>query len=117
MGAAAPRSTRQFGKRTVNPLLALRAAEIARDRVREHPGRWGCLAVILLFGPPTLCVLIVVILLTALTGTGSTSSATAPTIGTVADIPPDYLVLYRQAAQTCPGLDWSILAAIGKVET
>jgi cell wall-associated NlpC family hydrolase len=35
----------------------------------------------------------------------------------VADIPAEYLALYRQAAQTCPGLDWSILAAIGKVET
>ncbi|WP_396135282.1 C40 family peptidase [Amycolatopsis sp. A133] len=33
------------------------------------------------------------------------------------DIPADYLVLYREAAQTCPGLDWTILAAIGKIES
>lgn len=33
------------------------------------------------------------------------------------DIPGDYLALYLQAAQTCPGLDWSVLAAIGKVES
>ncbi|MEV7038338.1 NlpC/P60 family protein [Amycolatopsis sp. NPDC051061] len=101
----------------MNPLLALRAAEIARGQVREHPGRWGCLAALLLFGPPAVCVLIVVVLLTSLAGPGDTSSAAAPTTGLVADIPADYLVLYRQAAQTCPGLDWSILAAIGKIET
>jgi cell wall-associated NlpC family hydrolase len=101
----------------MNPLLALRAAEIARDRVREHLGRWGCLAALLFFGLPAVCVLMVVVLLTALTGTGDTSSAKAPTTGVVGDIPADYLVLYRQASQTCPGLDWSILAAIGKIET
>jgi len=43
---------------------------------------------------------------------GSTPSTTA-----VQDIPPDYLALYEQAAVTCPGLDWTILAGIGKVET
>jgi hypothetical protein len=33
------------------------------------------------------------------------------------DIPPNFLVLYQAAADTCPGLPWSVLAAIGKVET
>jgi len=33
------------------------------------------------------------------------------------DIPPYYLALYQAAADTCPGLPWSVLAAIGKVET
>ncbi|GAB2709533.1 C40 family peptidase [Nocardia thraciensis] len=33
------------------------------------------------------------------------------------DIPPELLVLYQRAASDCPGLDWSVLAAIGKVET
>ncbi|MEV0598479.1 bifunctional lytic transglycosylase/C40 family peptidase [Streptomyces sp. NPDC050315] len=33
------------------------------------------------------------------------------------DIPPRMLALYQRAAPTCPGLDWSVLAAIGKVET
>jgi hypothetical protein len=32
-------------------------------------------------------------------------------------IPPAYLALYEQAANTCPSLDWSLLAAVGKVET
>jgi cell wall-associated NlpC family hydrolase len=43
---------------------------------------------------------------------GSTASPSAQQ-----DIPPAYLTLYRQAADTCPGLPWSVLAAIGKVET
>jgi len=41
----------------------------------------------------------------------------APVVGSVADIPVDYLGLYRAAAPTCPGLHWSVLAAVGKVET
>ncbi|HEY6706064.1 MAG TPA: lytic transglycosylase domain-containing protein [Actinomycetota bacterium] len=34
-----------------------------------------------------------------------------------ADIPRGYLTLYRRAAPRCPGLPWSVLAAIGKVES
>ena len=33
------------------------------------------------------------------------------------DIPANYLVLYRAAALTCPGLDWHVLAAVGQVES
>jgi membrane-bound lytic murein transglycosylase B len=32
-------------------------------------------------------------------------------------IPASYLDLYRRAAVTCPGLPWTVLAAIGTVET
>ena len=39
-----------------------------------------------------------------------------PQSSEVANIPPEYLVLYEQAA-THFGLDWSVLAAIGEVET
>ena len=46
---------------------------------------------------------------------GGTSSQPSPTA--LADILGDYLALYRHAATVCPGLDWTILAAIGKVET
>ncbi|MGH3816034.1 MAG: NlpC/P60 family protein [Pseudonocardiaceae bacterium] len=35
----------------------------------------------------------------------------------VADIPANYLSVYRAAAATCPGLHWSVLAAIGKLES
>lgn len=34
-----------------------------------------------------------------------------------ADIPAEVLPLYMAAADTCPGLSWAVLAAIGKVET
>jgi len=34
-----------------------------------------------------------------------------------ADIPPRYLVWYQRAARTCPGLPWTVLAAVGKVES
>ena len=34
-----------------------------------------------------------------------------------AGIPPDYLIWYMDAAQTCPGLPWSVLAGIGTVES
>ncbi|GCD40808.1 NlpC/P60 family protein [Streptomyces paromomycinus] len=40
-----------------------------------------------------------------------------PSTSALADIPPAYLAQYTAAARTCPGLDWSVLAAIGKVET
>ena len=34
-----------------------------------------------------------------------------------AGIPADYLAWYTGAAQTCPGLPWTVLAGIGKVES
>jgi len=34
-----------------------------------------------------------------------------------ADIPAGYLKLYQRAASRCPGLSWTVLAAIGKVES
>ncbi len=40
-----------------------------------------------------------------------------PSAYAVADIPPEMLAIYRKAAETCPGLSWSVLAAIGSVET
>jgi hypothetical protein len=45
------------------------------------------------------------------------SSISTPSQAAIADIPADYLALYQQAATECPGLDWSILAAIGKIES
>jgi cell wall-associated NlpC family hydrolase len=51
--------------------------------------------------------------ISAMFGSGSSQpSATA-----LADIPADYLAVYRAAAGVCPGLDWTILAAIGKIES
>lgn len=45
------------------------------------------------------------------------SNTTADCTTPIADIPPEYCLLYVTAAPDCPGLDWTVLAAIGKVET
>jgi hypothetical protein len=48
---------------------------------------------------------------------GRRSPGPLPSSTVPADIPRGYLVLYRQAAPRCPGLSWSVLAGIGKVES
>jgi cell wall-associated NlpC family hydrolase len=54
---------------------------------------------------------------TATPSTAATGLAGRPSAVAVADIPPDYLTLYLDAAQTCPGLPWGVLAGIGTVES
>ncbi|HYN18732.1 MAG TPA: bifunctional lytic transglycosylase/C40 family peptidase [Actinomycetes bacterium] len=41
----------------------------------------------------------------------------APSRDAQQDIPPQLLAVYQTASDSCPGLPWSVLAAIGKVET
>ena len=41
----------------------------------------------------------------------------APSDKALEEIPADLLPIYQSAAQTCDGLDWTVLAAIHKVET
>ncbi len=41
----------------------------------------------------------------------------APSAKALAEIPPNYLAWYQQAAATCPGLPWTVLAAIGTIES
>ncbi|MGW5054956.1 C40 family peptidase [Actinokineospora sp. NPDC004072] len=48
---------------------------------------------------------------------GNSSNTTIDCTEPIADIPPEYCLLYLTAAPHCPGLDWTVLAAIGKVET
>ena len=48
-------------------------------------------------------------------GSSPAAGAEGPSALAIRDIPPSYLVLYRAAAQRY-GLDWAVLAAIGKVE-
>jgi len=50
-------------------------------------------------------------------GSGPGGGQSAPSSTAIDDIPPDYLLLYLQAARTCPGLDWTILGGIGSVES
>ncbi len=54
---------------------------------------------------------------TSITAPGPGAGQSAPSPDAVADIPADKLALYQQAATDCPGVDWTILAGIGKVET
>lgn len=65
---------------------------------------------------PLLAALVAAALLSSLTpGMGGASAS--PSKHALADIPPAMLALYQRAAPECPGLDWTILAAIGKAET
>ncbi len=47
----------------------------------------------------------------------SSSGSVGTTPGPGAAVPADWVTLYQQAAPTCPRLPWSVLAAIGTVET
>ncbi|MEV4382144.1 lytic murein transglycosylase [Streptosporangium sp. NPDC049644] len=49
----------------------------------------------------------------AKTGTDKTAKAARVTVGR----PGSYLELYRASAEVCPGLSWTVLAAIGQVES
>ena len=55
------------------------------------------------------------VLLVALLGAGAGGSA--PSGAATAQIPPGMLALYQRAAATCPGLPWTVVAAIGTVES
>ena len=51
-------------------------------------------------------------------GGGGAAHQPAPTAAARADIPAGYLELYRAAVKRhCPGLSWTILAGVGKVES
>ena len=77
------------------------------------------LATKLAAGVGGLCLLVA--LLAAGAGAGIASllggSGTAPSATATASIPPPMLALYQQAATTCPGLPWTVLAAIGTIES
>ncbi|MET8983247.1 bifunctional lytic transglycosylase/C40 family peptidase [Streptomyces sp. NPDC004539] len=45
------------------------------------------------------------------------SSTVQPSRSALTDVPPAYLALYMEASATCPGLPWTILAAVGKTES
>jgi cell wall-associated NlpC family hydrolase len=60
-------------------------------------------------------VFLIVVLIGALAGWQSGTEPSGPSPVAIADIPSDYLTLYEQEAARF-GVDWAILAAIGKVE-
>src|SRR4029450_9330600 len=69
----------------------------------------------LLFG--ILAVVFLVLALMALALSTSLIGGGQPSPSAQQDIPPQLLPVYQTAADSCPGLPWSVLAAIGKVET
>ncbi|WNE95522.1 bifunctional lytic transglycosylase/C40 family peptidase [Streptomyces luomodiensis] len=72
----------------------------------------GCTIVAL----PLLATVLVAALLDSVVPGSGTFTAT-PGKNALADVPPAMLDLYQRAAPECPGLSWTILAAIGKAET
>jgi len=59
--------------------------------------------------------LFIVVLVGGIAGWPSGSGSFAPSSVAVADIPSNYLVLYQQSAARF-GIDWAVLAGIGKLE-
>ncbi len=53
---------------------------------------------------------------TAVLATGGIGSA-PPSAAALAEIPPSLLPVYQRSAQTCSGLPWQVLAAIGYFES
>jgi hypothetical protein len=79
----------------------------------EHLGRTVALGVAGL-------VVVVVLVASAAAGGiagGLTGSLGSPASASPTTIPPAYLTVYIEASATCSGLSWSVLAAIGTVES
>src|SRR6266542_5199319 len=70
---------------------------------------------IIIVSAPVVLVLVVTMVIGGLS-TGIIGGS-SPSQDARQDIPANYLMLYQQAADGCPGLPWPVLAAIGKVET
>jgi hypothetical protein len=67
-----------------------------------------------------ICGLLALLLAGALAAAGTSTSPIAggaPSQGATADIPTQLIPTYQRAAATCPGLPWTVLAAIGKIES
>ncbi len=77
--------------------------------------KWLAAAVATMAAAPL--ALLLVVSVGAASGSAAAAFAGGPTALAKSDIPPAFLVLYMDAAQTCPGLPWAVLAGIGKVES
>jgi hypothetical protein len=76
--------------------------------------RWAVVAAVAAVALP---LLIVVFVFAQPPVPASGAGDATPSQPALADIPPSYLRWYMDAAQTCPGLSWTVLAAVGKVES
>src|SRR3954469_18291967 len=67
------------------------------------------------FVAATSLVLLILVLVAGIVSWPSSSGTFAPSSVAIADIPANYLVIYQQSAAQY-GVDWAVLAAIGKIE-
>ncbi len=77
--------------------------------------KWLTAAAALAIALPLALVLLAVTISPA--SQASATLAGGPSVQALDTIPPAYLALYLDAAQTCPGLPWAVLAGIGKAES
>jgi cell wall-associated NlpC family hydrolase len=80
----------------------------ARVPVARHGARLFLLGTVAL-------VFLLVVIVGGIVSWPTTTTSVSPSPAAVADIPADYLALYQQAAARF-GIDWAVLAAIGKIE-
>src|SRR5262245_26153035 len=85
---------------------------VSSAAARVPLARYGARAA--LIGTAALLFLVVVIV-GGLVSWTATTSLPGPSAAAIADIPANYLALYQQAAERF-GVDWAVLAAIGKIE-
>ncbi|HEX4816080.1 MAG TPA: lytic transglycosylase domain-containing protein [Nonomuraea sp.] len=75
---------------------------------------------LLVLAVAAICGLLALMFAGALAATGTSTSPIAgngPSRAAAADIPTQLIPTYQGAALTCPGLPWTVLAAIGKIES
>ncbi len=70
-----------------------------------------------LFGGTAAALLVAAPILLATLMMTADASTLSPSDEARADIPSVVLALYQASAQTCPGVEWTVVAAIGKVES
>ena len=106
------------------PADPLRRALAGQRRPVLLAGEPAVIKVIAAAGSAAVLMPLLIILLVTAGPAPTAAKAPAPTglSGTATalarqNIPPDYLIWYMDAARTCPGLPWSVLAGIGTVES
>ena len=104
----------------MNPLLALRIADYARNAYRQHPWRWRIIAMLPLAGPLLAAFLLAGVLIAI--ADDSSGSTEAPAV--VPGIPAVMLTAYTRAVHRieqlrpdCRGMRWAILAGIAQEES
>jgi NlpC/P60 family len=83
-------------------------SDVARVPLARHGARAALIGGVAL-------VLLILVIVGGLVSWTATTGSIAPSASAIADIPDNYLALYQLAAERF-GVDWAVLAAIGKIE-